>query len=181
MARSGVTFTSIREGVYAEAFPLFLGWYPSTEVVSLPSNGAIAYTSRAELAEATAKLMIAGGYKNEKVLLTAPKAYTFQELIDVINDASGRKVRLAFVTDDEYMALTSDDEGGKPATFFQQRISWYKGISQGDGETVDPLMEKLLGRKPQDAKDVTSGLLQKDRDYRWHQCYIDQTRVVSRH
>lgn len=65
--RSGVTYTNIRMGVYADAFPCFLNWYPSTEKLYLPSDGKTAYASRQELGEATANLMVKGGQENKTV------------------------------------------------------------------------------------------------------------------
>ena len=71
-ARSGLTYTSIREGVYAECFTIFLDWYPErTGSIVLPADGEVAFTSRAELGEATARIMIQGGYENQTILFTA--------------------------------------------------------------------------------------------------------------
>lgn len=60
---------SVRMGIYADAFPCFLNWYPTDPNQNLyfPSSGSIAYASREGLGEATAKLMVAGGHENEIV------------------------------------------------------------------------------------------------------------------
>lgn len=33
--------TSVQEGIYAEAFPLFLNYYPSSQILRLPADGAV--------------------------------------------------------------------------------------------------------------------------------------------
>jgi len=73
LKESGITFTSIREGIYADGFPAFLNWYPTdpNQVLYLPhsaAEGKWAFASRDELGEASAKLMLKGGFDNEIVL-----------------------------------------------------------------------------------------------------------------
>lgn len=175
LSRSGINFTSIREGLYTDAFPVFMGWYPSTSAVYLPSDGPLAFTLRAELGEATARLMIKGGHDKEIVLLTAQKTITFAEVVDVINETTGRQVQLQIVSPDEFVKLKSaDDEGGKPAAFFHKLLSWYDAIAQGDAGMTDPLMADLLGREPTPPREAIRGLLAKNRNYEWHQNYINR-------
>ncbi|KAJ5612977.1 hypothetical protein N7510_006171 [Penicillium lagena] len=175
LKESGVTFTSIREGVYTEAFPIFLGWYPSTSTVYLPADGPVAFTLRSELGEANARLMIQGGHEKEIVLLTAQETITFTEIVDVINETTGRQVQLKIVPPQEFVRLTAaDDEGGKPAAFFEKLVSWYEAISQGDTSTVDPLMADVLGRQPVPPREALRALLTDNPDYEWHQNYVNR-------
>ncbi|RMJ26981.1 nmrA-like family [Aspergillus sp. HF37] len=172
LRESGITYTSIREGVYADAFPVFLGWYPQSETVYLPSDGPVAYTPRAELGEATARLMIRGGFEKQIVLLTAQENITFAEMVEAINEATGRDVRLELVPPEDYVRLAAgNDIGGKPEAFFRTLLSWYEGISKGDGGTTDPLMAELLGREPTGPRQFLRGVLAQERDYTWHQNY----------
>ncbi|KAJ5910210.1 hypothetical protein N7504_004853 [Penicillium tannophilum] len=50
----GGYFTSVHECPYGNAFPVWVGWYPSTSTVYLPFDGPMAFTLRFELGEATA-------------------------------------------------------------------------------------------------------------------------------
>lgn len=174
-ARSGVNYTSMREGVYTDAFPVFMNWYPSTTVMHLTYDGPIAFTLRKELGEATARLMIRGGHDKEIVLLTAQQTITFSEIIDVINETTGRSVQVKFVSPEEFVRLkATDDEGGKPEAFFQKLLSWHDSIGKGESATTDPLMADLLGREPTPAREAIRGLLKENRDYKWHQNYVNR-------
>lgn len=169
---SGVTFTSIREGLYADAFPLFLNWYPETETVRIPSDGPLILTTRKELGEANAKLMIRGGYENQLVLLTSGETATMSDLVNVINETTGRHVKVEFVSPEEYVrSHAGSDPGGKPASFFQMRLSWFEGFSGGEAANVDPLMADILGREPMPVSDAVRTILRKDPNYTWHQNY----------
>lgn len=152
-----------------------MGWYPSTSTVYLPSDGPIAFTLRDELGEANARLMIRGGHDKEIVLLTSQEAVTFGEIADIINETTGRNVQVKLVSSEEYVQLrSSNDEGGKPEAFFRKLLSWYDAIAQGDAGTTDPLMTQVLGREPMSPRDAIRGFLRENRDYEWHQNYVNR-------
>lgn len=169
--RSKVNYTSIREGLYTEAFPLLMGWYPTTSTVTLPSDGPVAFTLRSELSKATARLMIRGGYDRQIVVLNAQQNITFAEIVDVINETTGRQVQFEIVSPEKYLEVKETDEGNKPASFFNMFLSWYDAIKDGELGVIDPLMEDVLGRAPVSPKDAIRQLLEEDRDFKWHQNY----------
>lgn len=174
--RSGITYTSVREGIYAEAFPLFLNYYPSSQILRLPADGAVAYASRAELAEATANLMMRSGHEKEIVLLTGPKAVTLAALAETINNVTGKRIAVDKMPFEKYAKKSAEnDEGGKSEWWFEKRVSWYDGIAKGDGKAVEPLMEQLLGRKPKDGTEVVREILTADPNYTWHQNYAKKS------
>lgn len=134
----------------------------------------MAFTLRDELGEATARLMVRGGYDKEIVLLTAQETITFSEIVELINETTGRSVRVEVVSPEDFTKLkAADDEGGKSEAFFQSILSWYESISKGEASTTDPLMADLLGRPAVGARDAIRGLL-KDRNYEWHQNYVNR-------
>ncbi|KAE8378651.1 hypothetical protein BDV26DRAFT_261292 [Aspergillus bertholletiae] len=172
LRKSGVTYTSIREGVYTEAFPVFLNWYPDSTTVPLPTDGPMAFTLRSELGEATARLMIAGGHENEIVLLTSGDTIRPSEIVDVINRTTGRQVKFERVSSEEYVQnYGENDKGKKSKVFFQKTSTWYEGIEKGELATTHPLMRELLGREPTKPRDAIQGLLLQNPNYTWHQNY----------
>ncbi|EED18767.1 NmrA-like family protein, putative [Talaromyces stipitatus ATCC 10500] len=180
LKEAGITYTSIREGIYADAFPLFLQWYPTIETIILPSDGVITYTSRDELGEANAKLLLKGGHENEIILLTANEPLTGGEIIKIINETTGRNVKLQLVSPEEYIKYhTENDIGKKPESFWQQRISWFEGIAKGDADLKNPLMREVLGREPKTGSQLIRELLTENRDYTWHQNYIDKAQYEA--
>ncbi|KAB8263618.1 hypothetical protein BDV32DRAFT_110749 [Aspergillus pseudonomiae] len=173
LRKSGVTYTSIREGVYTDAFPVFLNWYPDSTTVPLPCDGPMAMTLRSELGEATARLMIAGGHENEIVLLTAEDTIRPSEIVDIINATTGRQVQFQRVSPEEYIqTYAGNDKGGKPKTFFEKTLTWYEGIEKGELVTTHPLMRELLGREPTKPREAIRGLLANP-DYTWHQNHVN--------
>ncbi|KAL2870401.1 putative NmrA-like family protein [Aspergillus lucknowensis] len=173
LKESGLTYTSIREGAYAEAFPVFLNWYPDSTIVRLPADGDIAFTRRAELAEATARIILKGGYNNQIVLFTSGETITAKEIVDVINETSGRHVKFEIVSPEEYIrANGTNDQGGKPKAFFEMVATWWADIAKGELCTTHDLMREILGREPTKPREAVRGLLTENRDYTWHQNHV---------
>lgn len=131
------------------------------------------FTSRTELAEATAKIMMKGGYDRQIVLFVAPRTYSFSDLVNIINETTGRNVKLNIVSKDDYVRLSvQNDVGRKSEEFFKKRISWFDGVSiDKDAETLDPLLGEILGREPKDGKQILQELLCENPNYIWHQNY----------
>ena len=125
--------------------------------------------------------MISGGHENQICLLTAREAISFSEIVDIINTTEPslgqERVRLEFVSPERYVELNGTDNiGGKPSSFYQGLVSWYDGIAKGDASTTDSLMSDLLGREAVPASLAIKQLLEGDKNYIWHQNYVDSTR-----
>ncbi|KAK2749627.1 hypothetical protein FQN57_005849 [Myotisia sp. PD_48] len=188
LKKSGIPYTSIRQGVYTDAFPVFIFWYPNTTTVYLSADGPVAFASREELGEASAKLMLkefsdlaALTQNNEEniVLLTGPRTYTFADIVSAISDATGTKVNIEYPPKAKYPSILAAEDakegrGKKTEQFFAGWQSLVEAVEQGEVATVDPLMGELLGRKPQDAMEHVKQLILDAKDkggYTWHQNY----------
>ena len=116
--------------------------------------------------------MMGSGHEKEVVLLTGPKAISLADLVETINDITGRRIAIDKVPFKRYAKESAEnDEGGKSEWWFEKRVSWYEGVAKSDGKAVDPLMEQLLGRKPKDGAEVVREILNTDPYYTWHQNY----------
>ncbi|KAK7516287.1 NmrA-like family protein [Phyllosticta citriasiana] len=165
---SKLKWMAVREVIYADAFPVFFNWYPTdpTQTLYLPSDGAASFALRDELGVATAKLLMRGGFENEVVALTGPRAVRLSEIVNVINETTGRQVRIEYVADEEYVRRNvENDEGGKGEDFYWNWVTLFRAFRGGKMTNVSTLMEELSGRRPKDGLEGVRGLLMKD----WHQ------------
>lgn len=143
---SGLKYTIIREGVYAEAFPVFLGYFDPTTTIEIivPGDGGISFASRDDLGEATAKLLfLHNDYKNQTILLTGSKAYTLKQVAGLASEILGREIPLRIVSLQEYIDrnLKERDE-----VWVRLWATTYPALERGEVARVDPTLEKLLGR-----------------------------------
>jgi hypothetical protein len=186
--RSGLNFLSLRAGVYTDAFPLYLNWYPTSKKVLFPntqppvSEGRIAFTSRDELGEGMAAMMARGldAFPSIKpktdsniVLLTSQSTNTLEDLVRAISQARGTETLVEYLEPSEWIdASAKDDVGKKPKAWFEARVVVLEGFNQGDAETVDDTLATLLGRTPETGFSGVQRLLREDSNFTWHQNHM---------
>ena len=140
---SGLPFTILKNGVYADAWQLYLGDVTGDEVV-IPADGPVSWVSRADLAEGTARLLYEGGHEGKMLNLTGPAALDIKAVAEILGRVRGRPLFLKIVPLEEYASrLTS---AGKSADFTRQWGTTYLGMDRGKFGKVDPLLGSLLGR-----------------------------------
>jgi len=141
---SGITYTIIREGIYVDVYPVFFGFFdPSKDKkVVVPGNGAIPYVTIDDLGKGTARVIASGGYENKEALLTGSKAYTVREVASVISSIIGREISVVVTSQEEYLKYHS----ANPSAEYWGLA--FPALEKGECATVDPLLEKLLGRPP---------------------------------
>lgn len=181
LKESGLEFVSLRAGLYSDAFPLFLNWYPESKEVLFPKveptveDSRIAFTSRDELGEGIATLLVRRVVepKGEKriVLLTASETNSLVDLVEAID--SELPVRYLY-PEDWIEESAKDDIGGKDKAWFEARLVFTEGVCKGDAAVMDPALEKLLGRKPETGVQAVRRLIQEagEKGYRWHQNHM---------
>ncbi|KLO20093.1 NAD(P)-binding protein [Schizopora paradoxa] len=178
---SGLNFTIIREGIYSESYPLYLGFFDPTSSsteVTIPDDGdgGIAWASRDELGEATAKLIVQAAddtsfqYRNKTVLLTGPEAVPLNAVASILSRLLDRNITVKHVEVDEY-ATSSKALSKLGPEFAKLWATTYIALKQGECAVVDPLLGLVLGRRPKEMHAVLEQLIL---DTRSAQGSIDQ-------
>lgn len=99
-----ISFISVREGLYNESWPLYLGHYDvsnekRTEIV-VPADGKVSWTSISDLGLATALILTpfyGDKYSNQTIFLSQKRAVSLSELAKYLDK------RLRFVSPSEYV------------------------------------------------------------------------------
>ncbi|KAI0827755.1 NmrA-like family protein [Trametes gibbosa] len=149
---SGLTYTILREGIYSESYPLYFGFFDAgegkDEVVVPHSDGPIAWVSREDLGEGTAKIIAQGGYENETHLLSGARTYTLTEIAKKVSSLLGRNIRLVVASEDDYVQANLGKSGPLgEEEFLRLWATTYKALQRGELDVVDPLLQKVLGRE----------------------------------
>ena len=140
LGASGLNYTVLRNGAYAEAWALYLG---ESGEVAVPADGPVSWVSRDDLAEGIARLLLRGG-GDEVLSLTGSEALDLRAVAAM----QGRPFRL--VTAAEYVDRARDkDRAGK-------WVSTYEGLVRGEWAAVDPFLGGLLGRPLRTMREVLS-------------------------
>ncbi|KAG8157108.1 hypothetical protein KVR01_013098 [Diaporthe batatas] len=172
----GFTYTSIREGLYSESYPIYTAFLDPRAAadgaeVLIPHDGSgpgVSWVRRDELGEASARLVarycgVGGQFPqrlvNGKVLLSGPREVSLAETVGILGRAVGKTFRIREVGVDEYVRLPqvlrvfgSEDKCRSWAT------AW-EGIKDGEAALVTGDLEEILGRKPQGYEETIKDLL----------------------
>ncbi len=144
LAATGVAWTSLADGFYAETVPMLLGDAASTGELRLPADGPVAWTTRADLAAAIARLLATGAPDGRTRPLTGPEALDMVAVAEVAGEITGRPIRRVVVDDDEYRGTLVGH--GVPAAAADMLVGMFAASRRGDFAPADPTLAELVGR-----------------------------------
>jgi NAD(P)H dehydrogenase (quinone) len=147
---SGLVFTILQHGIYADMIPVFAGPHLlETKTLFQPAgDGRTAFAVRTDLAEAGANLLldVTGQYDNQTLVLTGAEALTYQEVVETISKATGLPIAYHSPSLEEFdKALTA---AGVPAGIIHIVAAFATATAVGEFDRVSDDLERLLGRKP---------------------------------
>jgi NAD(P)H dehydrogenase (quinone) len=129
----GITHTILRDNIYADFTPHFLG--TDGNIRGPAGDGRTAVVAQADIAEvAIAVLNSDGAYDGRTLSLTGPEALTMSEIASILSDHLGRTVCYIPETIDE--AYASRAIYGAPQWQVDGWVSTYTAIAAGELATV---------------------------------------------
>ncbi|MFF4471131.1 SDR family oxidoreductase [Streptomyces sp. NPDC001599] len=159
----GVPFTSLRNGFYAASATRFLGHALETGEIRLPADGPVAWTTHADLAEATAAVLAdEGRIEGPTPPLTASRALTFDDIAALATEVTGREFTRSTAPEaafrDQLLAQ------GVPEQYADQFLGIFAAARAGEFATTDPTLAALLGREPVGMREVLGEALRQAPD-----------------
>lgn len=142
---SGVNYTILRNGIYMDILPSFLGENIFKHGIYLPAgNGKIRFALRSEMAETAAKVLISNEHKN-KTYSVSGDSYSFSEIAEYISQITGKNITYLSPSLDTFLNTVIDQGMSKRCA---KMIGGFAAATRhGEFESDDSQMEKLLGRK----------------------------------
>ncbi|MCD2190198.1 NAD(P)H-binding protein [Actinomycetospora soli] len=152
LATCGTAWTSLRNGFYANTVPMLLADAASTGELRLPEDGPVAWTTREDLAAATARLLVDGAPDGPTAPLTGPEAVDLEQVATTVGELTGRAVRRVVVEPAEYRDLLVGR--GVPAAAADLLLGFFPAAARGDFAPADPTLADLVGRPATPIADV---------------------------
>lgn len=145
--------TIIREGLYNESWPLYLGFYfglkeEERQDVVVAGDGAISFTSILDLGLATALILTSPSerYIGERVHLSQPRAVTLQHLTKMVSDVKGKDVGLKVVDRGEFCRYYVEEKG-MDKDFVEWWSTTYEALKDNECLVEDATLTTLLASK----------------------------------
>ena len=153
LAHSGLAWTALRHGFYAESGLMMNGEGLKTGVVEAPADGKVSWTTRDDLAEADAIILAdEGRFDGPTPALTASRAIDLDEFAAIASDALGKPISRKVLSDEEFKAKMA--ARGAPEGAAKIALGLFLAARNGEFATVDPTLEKMLGRSPISMRDL---------------------------
>jgi NAD(P)H dehydrogenase (quinone) len=149
---SGLTYTFLENGLYAEVITMFLGENVTETGVFFPAGeGRVAFASRKDLGEAIANILLGIGHENQTYNLTGEKAYSFEDIAIMLSELSKKNV--PYISPEPEVFVQTLKQFGLPEDIIQMSLGFALGMKNNDFDTSYDTLEKLLDRKPTELKD----------------------------
>ncbi|OLR92407.1 NAD(P)H-binding protein [Actinokineospora bangkokensis] len=136
---TGTAHTALRNGFYASTAVRLLVDALRTGELRVPEDGPVAWTTHADLAQGTARILLDGGFDGPTPPLTGPETVDMARLAALATDITGTTVRHVVVPDEEYRA-------SYPAPVGELMLTLFVAARAGDFGPADPTLATLLDR-----------------------------------
>lgn len=145
--RSGMAWTHVRPNFFMQmiALPPLAGEIAAQGTLSLPlADSSIAYVDARDVAAVVHRALVDRGLDGQGVTVSGPRAWSHDELVEVIASALGRHVRYVALTEDQARDLMQARQF--PPRQVERVLTFYRLIRQGFCANPDERSEALLGR-----------------------------------
>lgn len=144
---AGIPYTFLRNTFYTEYFLVPHEMKRAVEsgtIYSLAQGHSINFVSRDDMAKAAAAVLTSDEHLNKIYEITAPEAYSYRDIANILTEVSGKNVAYTETTVEAYSAYL--DEIGVP----KELQMWDSGMMQpgfvnGWGENTDSALADLIG------------------------------------
>ncbi len=149
---TGIPYTILRNNVYIDYLPMFIGEKVLETGVFFPAgDNSSAFALREDMAEAAANILTGTGHEGKIYAVSNTENISFKEIAAILSEASGDTV--SYTSPDPSVYIDTITKAGVPAEYANVFAGFGKAFEQGEFHTVDTDLETLLGRKPTSVKD----------------------------
>ena len=147
LQQSGLAWTALRNGFYAASGIAMMGDALKTGVLEAPVDGRVSWTAHDDLAYVAAIILAdEGKYDGPTPPLTGSEALDFGQLAAIASELLGTPVLTRALADDDLRKKMS--ARSVPDAVVSIALGMYAASRAGEFATVDPTLERLIGRSP---------------------------------
>lgn len=145
LKQSGLTYTILRNTMYADALTQILGENALNQNIVLPGgNGKVPYALRREMGEATANVLVQVGHENKVYNITGSQSYSYEEIAKELSNQSGKMIN--YMNADEQEFVQNLQEIGFPEFAIYLHAGTIKDVKNNQYKIEEKTLETLLGR-----------------------------------
>jgi NAD(P)H dehydrogenase (quinone) len=139
---AGISLTAMRNSLYADVAPLFVG--PDGVIRAPAGHGRLAWVARADVARLAAVLLVEPGHEGQIYDVSGPHAIDLHETARLLTKATRR----AIISHAETLDEARESRSGHPAWLVEGWIGSDQMLDTGEGSVTSHTIEHLTGRPP---------------------------------
>ena len=149
LLRSGVPAVLICPGFMMNTLLMSAEAVRQTGSLHAPAGRArIAMIHPADVAAAAAVALTEAGHDGARYVLSGPRAITYEDIADMLSDATGRQIEFVDVPDDT--ARRGMLESGTPPAIADFLVSLFRALREGLDDKTSDTVRRLTGTDPRD-------------------------------
>lgn len=149
---SGMNYTFLRNNLYLDILPFFLGEKVSETGIFLPAaDGKIGFTLRSEMAEIAANVLTSDGHENKHYHISATEPVSFGDVAAMLTGITGKEI--SYHSPDYQNYVSTMQAAGAPDEFTFMLGGFSEAARHGELAGGFSEAEKLLNRKLTTVKD----------------------------
>lgn len=153
LAESGLAWTALRNGFYADSAVIFMGPEWQKGKIVAPRDGKVAWTAHTDLAAAAAAILTGVmTFDGPTPPLTSAEALDLTGLASIGSRLVGMPIARETVADEAFAAQLR--LRGLPEAVVGISLGYYEASRRGEFDKNDSTLEKLIGRQPRTMQDV---------------------------
>jgi NAD(P)H dehydrogenase (quinone) len=155
---SGLTYTILRNGLYLDFIPMFIGGVPQSDAFYFPAGtGEANFAARIDLAEALANVLAGSGHENKIYDLTIDPPFSFSQAAAAFSGLLGRSIEYVDIPQEAFQKELAAHN--VPQSVITMMSGLAEGIKLNELRAPSNDLEKILGRKPAGVREAIKGLL----------------------
>jgi uncharacterized protein YbjT (DUF2867 family) len=146
---SGIDYTIVRASWFNQNFSesFFLDSLVAGDVALPQAQATVPYVDTDDIADVVVQTLLDDNHNGQMYELTGPKLWKFEEVVNEIAKATGRKIAFTAITQEEYNKFM--EENNVPADYiWLVSYLFTEVLADKENATVTNDIEKVLGRKP---------------------------------
>lgn len=153
LKESGLTYTVLRNNLYLDFLPDFIGQNVlQTGAIYLPAgNGKVSAALRSDMAGAAAAVLAAAGHENKTYSITGTEAFSYTNVAELLSVLTGQTIRYVSPAPEEYAETLK--QAGVPERVANISMGFALAQAQGDLDVVSDDLVRLIRKTPVSWKD----------------------------
>ena len=160
---SGLTYTILQHGIYADMIPIFAGEHLlENKTIYLPAgDGKTAYALRTDQAGAGANVLLdtTGKYDNKSIELAGAEALSWGDVAAIISEITGETIVYVSPSNEEFTETLT--KFGVPAEYIGLFAGFSNAAKEGEFDSVTNNLKTILGREPVSVKEYLQSVYSK--------------------